>query len=114
MLVNQSRGGIFSTAGAVESDAEEAPVVPARVESKTSKKTSESREKSEIDRLIPNSSSLTLLFGRASNLSLQVDNFSDRWGYLLHGITKMMQAESTELVIFEKDCKNLLLELEPG
>lgn len=112
MLVNQSKGGIFSTAGANDSEAEEEPAV--HVESRASKKLSESRDKTEIERLIPNSSSLTLLFGRASNLSLQVENFSDRWNYLLHGISKLMQAESTELVIFEKDSKNLLLELEPG
>ena len=113
MLVNQTKGGLFTAAGVVDSDPEDAPAV--KPESKaTRKQAPDSKDKSELERLIPNSSSLTLLFSRASNMSLQVENFSDRWIYLLAGIAKMMQAQSCEMVVFEKDCKNLLLELEPG
>jgi hypothetical protein len=114
ILINQGKGDSGSFAALVESDVEEARASSGKLDSKSSqiKKNSESGDKSEIERLIPNSSSLSLLFGRASNLSLQVDSFADRWTYLLAGIAKMMQAQSSELVIFEKDSRNMLLELE--
>ena len=61
---------------------------------------------------LPNLSSLNLIFNRAGRIAGQ-DSFYDKWLAVLHDISKMMGARSCELVVFSKECRNLLFEVFP-
>jgi len=62
-------------------------------------------------KLIPNSSSISLIFNKASSIQQQEDLFYHRWISVLGGISKMMSARICELVIFCKESRNLLMEM---
>lgn len=61
---------------------------------------------------IANSSTLNLMFSRIARITGE-DAFQDRWQAVLQNTRKLMNAKTSEFVIFCHETKNLILEMVP-